>query len=107
MDNNSHTGLFGSNEPTSIVTGKLNCDGSFMLRPDGVVRDTPKGDVGLGDVNIRKCKRKARKMVNNDEGNAVPSAAERAERARLREERKRQEVRRICADAVGGLSGLE
>ena len=58
-------------EPTQILTGKRNDDGSDELRADSVARDKPKAGQPRGVVNIQKTKAKARKMINAGEGGAV------------------------------------
>ena len=55
-------------EPTQIMTGKNNFDGSIEIRMDTVVRNKPKAGEERGPVNIDKSKVKAKKMINNGEG---------------------------------------
>ena len=55
-------------EPTQIMTGKNNFDGSIEIRMDTVVRNKPKTGEERGPVNIDKSKVKAKKMINNGEG---------------------------------------
>ena len=62
--------------PTMVLTGKLNDDGSFDLRTDTVARDKPDADGTPGTINIRRTKAKAKGMINKDEGNPLPSLAE-------------------------------
>ena len=55
-------------EPTQIITGKKNRDGSSELRLDTVAR-TPAGPDGArGQVDIKKSKAKAKDMINKGEG---------------------------------------
>ena len=58
-------------EPTQVLTGKKNDDGSVELRVDTVARENPKAGQPRGVVNIQKTKAKARKMINNGEGGTV------------------------------------
>ena len=62
--------------PTLIFTGKVNDDGSLDMRTDTVVRDKPDADGNPGPLNIRRTKVRARNMINNDEGNSLPSLAD-------------------------------
>ncbi len=62
--------------PTLVFTGKVNDDGSLDMRTDTVVRDKPDADGNPGPLNIRRTKSRAKNMINNGEGNPVPSLAE-------------------------------
>ena len=62
--------------PTLIITGKVNGDGSLDMRTDAVVRDKPDADGNPGRLNIRRTKARAKNMINNGEGNPLPSLAE-------------------------------
>ena len=55
-------------EPTQIITGKKNPDGTTELRLDTVVRDKPGPDGAPGKVDLKKTKAKARNMINKGEG---------------------------------------
>ena len=59
--------------PTTVLTGKLNDDGSFDLRTDTVAREKADADGRPGVINIRKTKAKAKAMINKGEGNPLPS----------------------------------
>ena len=76
-------------EPTQIVTGKKNHDGSIELRMGTVTRDKPASDGTRGMVDIRKSKAKARDMINKGEGVRIPTTKERKPRP-TREERMDQ-----------------
>ena len=78
-------------EPTQIIAGKKNADGSLELRMDSVARDKPKTDGTRGRVNVRKSKAKAKDMINKGTGLRLPhsskrrrTASEAAEAAGLR-----------------------
>ena len=73
-------------EPTQIVTGKKNQDGSIELRMGTVARDKPASDGARGVVDIRKSKAKARDMINKGEGVRIPTTIEKKPRP-TREER--------------------
>ena len=57
------------NEPTQIITGKSNTDGSVEVRADTVIRTKTGGAAGaLRPVDVEKSKERAKKMINNSEG---------------------------------------
>ncbi len=82
-------------EPTQIITGKKNRDGSSELRLDTVAR-TPAGPDGArGQVNIKKSKAKAKDMINKGEGVRISNvSAPRAPR-RTHEEVAEQSAMRM------------
>ena len=63
--------------PTTIITGKVNEDGSINMRMDAVVKDKPDAGGNPGNLNIRKTKVKAKAMINNGAGNPLPASEER------------------------------
>ncbi len=67
--------------PTTVLTGKLNDDGSFDLRTDTVAREKPDPDGRPGVINIRKTKAKAKAMINKGEGNPLPSLEEKRKKS--------------------------
>ncbi len=67
---------YQTDEPTQIVAGKKNIDGSIELRMDTVVRAKPAPDGTRGEVDIRKSKAKAKGMINKGEGVRIPTAKE-------------------------------
>ena len=68
-------------EPTQIITGKRNADGSVELRMDSVDRDKAKADGTRGSVNIRRTKAKAKKMINEGTGLRLPHSSKRRRRS--------------------------
>ncbi len=76
-------------EPTQIVTGKKNHDGSIELRMGTVARYKHASDGTRGMVDIRNSKAKAREMINKGEGVRIPTTKERKPRP-TREERMDQ-----------------
>ncbi|MCY3693360.1 MAG: DEAD/DEAH box helicase family protein [Chloroflexota bacterium] len=71
-------------EPTQIITGKKNDDGSIELRMDTVARGKPAPDGTRGPVDVRKSKDKARDMVNKGAGvRLTPGARPRRTRAEV------------------------
>ena len=67
-------------EPTQIIAGKKNRDGSSELRLDTVARTKPKADGAPGKVDIAKSKAKARDMINKGAGVRITPRLTRAER---------------------------
>ncbi len=67
-------------EPTQIIAGKKNEDGSNELRRDTVVRAKPSANEIRGKVDVRKSKDKARNMINKGEGQRIPSSKEKTKR---------------------------
>ncbi len=67
---------YQTDEPTTVLTGKLNDDGSLDLRTDTVAREKPDADGKPGTINIRRTKAKAKAMINKGEGNPLPSLEE-------------------------------
>ena len=67
-------------EPTQIIAGKKNEDGSKELRVDTVVRAKPSANEIRGKVDVRKSKHKARNMINKGEGQRIPTTEEKAKR---------------------------
>ncbi len=55
-------------EPTQIMSGKRNSDGSIEIRVDSVARKKPKPDGTIGEVDIAETKAKARKMISEGTG---------------------------------------
>ena len=100
---NADTGrpAYQADEPTQIVAGKKNHDGSIELRMDTVVRAKPATDGTRGKVDIRKSKAKARDMINKGEGVRVPTTKEKKPRP-TREERAERSTMQMLL-----LSGLE
>ena len=83
--------LYQASTPTTIITGKVNEDGSFEMRTDAVARDKPDTDGTPGKLNVRKTKARARDMINNGTGNPLPPSKERKKR---REEENAKGLRR-------------
>ena len=67
-------------EPTQIIAGKKNDDGSNELRLDTVVRTKPAAHEIRGKVDVRKSKDKARNMINKGEGQRIPTTKEKSQR---------------------------
>ena len=89
-------------EPTQIITGKTNADGSHELRRDTVEREKPKPDGTRGAVDYKKSKAKAKKMINDGEGIRLPPSSKQRKPRRSREEVARESAMRMLR-----LSGME
>ena len=91
-----------TDEPTQILTGKKNDDGSTELRVDSVARDKPNPGEPRGVVNIQKTKAKGRKMINTGKGGTI---------VQPRKQRNPRKTARERAEESGQLmlklSGLE
>ena len=66
--------------PTTIITGKVQQDGSYVVRTAAVERDKPKANEVRGRLNIRKTKGKAKDMINKDEGRRLEELKNQRER---------------------------
>ena len=93
---------FGAVEPTQIIAGKKNSDGSVELRMDTVARGKPSRDGNRGAVDIDKSKAKAKKMLNEGTGIRLEAPSKRRERRRNREEIAKESGMRMLR-----LSGLD
>ena len=80
-------------EPTQIIAGKKNFDGSSELRLDTVARAKPAPDGTPGPVDIPKSKGKGRDMINKGTGIRLDPAAP-ARRRPTRQERAEQSALR-------------
>ena len=102
-------GLIGENrptyqtdEPTQIVTGRKNEDGSMELRMDTVARAKPEPDGAPGKLDIRRSKAKARNMINKGSGLRLPHSSE-----QKTPRRTKQEMAEHSAMQMLLLSGME
>ena len=89
-------------EPTQIITGKKNEDGSLELRLDTVARTQSRLDGARGDVDIDKSKAKAKAMINKGTGIRLTHTNEKKTQRRTREEMAEQSAMQMLQ-----LSGLE
>ena len=69
-------------EPTQIITGKKNRDGSIELRQDAVAREKPGADGAPGPVDYPKSKAKSQRMINHGDGVRIPADPPRPRRTR-------------------------
>ena len=74
-------------EPTQIITGKRNEDGSIELRTETVARTQPKLDGTPGNIDIKKSKKKAKEMINKGKGIRLTPSERRENQRRIRRER--------------------
>ena len=89
-------------EPTQIITGKKNDDGSIELRMGTVARTKPELDGTRGKVDVRKSKDKARDMINKSTGVRIPKSDPKRAPRRTREEMAQQYAMQMLL-----LSGME
>ena len=87
-------------EPTMIVTGKKNSDGSLEIRRDVVQRGKPAPDGTPGPVDVNKSKAKAKKMINDGEGVRVNPDEKRPRRS-ANETRERNAMQLLPAHRHG------
>ena len=85
--------------PTGIAIGKKTNDGGIEIRIDTVERDKPAPDGTPGAVNVDKCKKKAKKMINEGEGQRVTPPSEK--RKRKTPEEKDKESGQMLLDLSG------
>ena len=90
-----------TDEPTQIVAGKKNHDGSIELRMDTVVRATPASDGTRGAVDIRKSKAKAKDMINKGEGVRIPTTKEKKPRPTREERSERSAMQMLLLGGMG------
>ena len=76
----AQTAPYRTAEPTQIIAGKRNSDGTLHIRRDTVVRRKPQSGQERGEVDIPKSKLKAKKMINNGEGMPVTPSREQRQR---------------------------
>ena len=93
---------YQTDEPTQIVTGKKNDDGSVELRMDTVARTKPKSDGTRGKVDIRRSKAKAKDMINKGAGIRLSHSTEQKSRRRTRQEMAEHSAMQMLL-----LSGME
>ena len=100
---------YETDEPTQIVSGKNNDDGSTEIRIATVARDKPKSDGERGAVDIEKTKTKARKMINGEEGITPPKRCKKKRdpnKKKPNPRRTSQEVAEESAQKMLALSGM-
>ncbi len=89
-------------EPYRILTGKVHNDGTQELRQDAVSREKAGNDGTPGPVNMKQCKRTAKKMINEGEGQPAP----RPKRNLTEEEREERKLKRGIINQLK-LAGLD
>ncbi len=82
--------LHPPSEPAQIVTGKKNEDGTIELRMDSVAREKPSSDGTPGNVDIRKTKAKAKKMINEGAGIRLQTGDKKKAPGKTKEEKAEQ-----------------
>ena len=94
-------------EPTQIATAAMTHGGDVSLRVDTVARDKPLTGEARGAVNVKRSKKRARKMINDGEGRQVLPKRERAERERRAAEQRHEEHAQQMLDLVGSAVGTD
>ena len=92
---------YQTDEPTQIVAGKKNHDGSIELRMDTVARANPGPDGTRGAVDIRKSKAKAKDMINKGEGVRIPTTKENKPRPTREEKSERSAMQMLLMSGMG------
>ena len=92
---------YQADEPTQIVAGKKNHDGSIELRMDTVARANPGPDGTRGAVDIRKSKAKAKDMINKGEGVRIPTTKEKKPRPTREERSERSAMQMLLLSGMG------
>ena len=92
---------YQTDEPTQIVAGKKNHDGSIELRMDTVARANPGPDGTRGAVDIRKSKAKAKDMINKGEGVRIPTTKENKPRPTREERSERSAMQMLLMSGMG------
>ena len=81
---------YQAKEPTRIIAGKTNEDGSIELRMDTVARHKPGSDGAVGGIDIRKTKDKAKDMINKGEGLRLATGSEKKSKKQSQAEKAEQ-----------------
>ena len=76
-------------QPTAMIVHVKRPDGSTETREDTVVRHKPKPNQERGDVNEKQTKRRAGKVANGERGRSLPDPAEREQRRKEREAKRK------------------
>ena len=92
---------YQTDEPTQIVAGKKNHDGSIELRMNTVARANPGPDGTRGAVDIRKSKAKAKDMINKGEGVRIPTTKEKKPRPTREERSERSAMQMLLLSGMG------
>ena len=89
-------------EPSELITGKSNGDGSIELRMGTVARAASSADGAPGKVDIGKTKKKARKMINDGEGHRLkPGDYQRTRRKTPQEKAEQNAMRMLRLSGFG------
>ena len=89
-------------EPTRIIAGKRNEDGSIELRMDTVARAKPGNDGTPGGIDINKTKTKAKAMINKGEGLRLTSGADKKAKKKTQVEKAEESAMQMLL-----LSGMQ
>ncbi len=92
---------YQTDEPTQIVAGKKNHDGSIELRLDTVARTKPAPDGTRGTVDIKKSKAKAKDMINKGAGVRIKTNREQKPRPTREERTERSAMQMLLLSGLG------
>ena len=81
---------FQPKEPSLIVAGKKNGDGTIELRQDAVARTNPASDGTPGTIDVPKTKAKAKDMINNGSGIRLQTRDKKKTPVKTKEEKAEQ-----------------
>ena len=90
------------NQPTQIITGKANPDGSVEIRADTVVREKTGPPGVMHPVNVEKSKKHAKEMINNGKG--IRLQRQRRTQKQVAEDRAAQMLRLIETEFGDGIT---
>ena len=81
---------YQSKEPTRIIAGKRNEDGTIELRMDSVARHKRGSEGAVGEIDIKKTKAKAKDMINKGEGLRLTPGSEKKSKKKSQAEKAEQ-----------------
>ena len=81
---------YQSKEPTRIIAGKRNEDGTIELRMDSVARHKRGSEGAVGEIDIKKTKAKAKDMINKGEGLRLAPGSEKKSKKKSQAEKAEQ-----------------
>ena len=87
--------------PVSIITGKVNADGTLEMRTDGIEREKAESDGTPGPVDLARSKKKAKAMINEGKGQPLPPRRPRRTPTEVNEEKSARLLNLIGMDEHG------
>ena len=93
---------YQAQEPTRIIAGKRNEDGTIELRMDTVARLKPKADGAVGGIDIKKTKAKAKDMINKGEGlRLAPGSTKKSKKQSQAEKAEQSAMQMLLLSGMG------